>query len=152
MSGVPPLPTSLKILRGNPGCRKLNDAEPQPIKGIPECPDFLDDEAKREWARVTMELEAMGLLYKIDRALLAGYVQAWSEFKESMNWLAEHDWFVTSEGGGLYVHPMMGIKNKSVERILKISQQFGFSPASRTRIRMEERSERDEFGEFMKHG
>jgi len=53
MSGPPPTPTSLKILKGNPGKRPLNKKEPKPKLEIPTCPAHLCPEGKGEWKRVT---------------------------------------------------------------------------------------------------
>jgi hypothetical protein len=50
--------TYLKLLRGNPGKRKLNKHEPQPAipPAPPPCPEFLDGYAREEWERVSGEL------------------------------------------------------------------------------------------------
>ena len=52
MRGRKPKPTVLKLLDGNPGKRTINDREPTAAGGIPELPDWLDDEAKAEWYRI----------------------------------------------------------------------------------------------------
>ena len=41
MAGRKPKPTALKKLEGNPGKRKLNNKEPVPDKGMPDCPAWL---------------------------------------------------------------------------------------------------------------
>src|SRR5262245_15675518 len=51
--GQAPMPTRLKILRGNPGRRPLNDAEPKPEAGIPKCPSWLSRKEKAEWKDIT---------------------------------------------------------------------------------------------------
>ena len=66
--GPPPTPTNLKMLRGNPGKRKLNTNEPDPPPAIPSCPSHLDKVAKREWRRISKELFEMGIISKLDRA------------------------------------------------------------------------------------
>ena len=48
MAGRKPKPTALKKLEGNPGKRKLNTKEPIPAKGMPNCPEWLLPEAKKE--------------------------------------------------------------------------------------------------------
>ena len=58
--GPPPTPTNLKLLRGNPGKRKLNTNEPDPAPAIPPCPGHLDKVAKKEWRRISKELLALG--------------------------------------------------------------------------------------------
>jgi phage terminase small subunit len=77
MKGRKPTPTMLKVLSGNPGKRPLNEREPAAPQGVPEPPEWLDDEAKAEWARVTVDLAAMGLLSQADRPALAAYCTAW---------------------------------------------------------------------------
>ena len=52
LRGPAPKPTAIKRLEGNPGKRKLNEAEPTLTVGVPECPDYLDEVAKREWGRL----------------------------------------------------------------------------------------------------
>ena len=41
MAGRKPKPTAVKKLEGNPGKRKLNTKEPNPGKGMPDCPVWL---------------------------------------------------------------------------------------------------------------
>src|SRR5688572_3138073 len=65
--GRRPLPTAMKVLRGNAGKRPLNEQEPQPRVAMPACPPHLSDEAKREWRRMGRRLAALGLVTEIDR-------------------------------------------------------------------------------------
>lgn len=50
--GRKPKPTAMKVLEGNPGKRQLNSKEPKPVKKAPRCPNWLEDEAKKEWKRM----------------------------------------------------------------------------------------------------
>ena len=63
--GPPPTPTNLKLLRGNPGKRKLNANEPDPAPAIPPCPSHLDKVAKKEWRRISKELLALGIISRL---------------------------------------------------------------------------------------
>ena len=54
--GRKPKPTALKVLEGNPGKRPLNLFEPTPEDKMPECPDWLEDEAKAEWDRLAVPM------------------------------------------------------------------------------------------------
>ena len=60
MAGRKPKPTAVKKLEGNPGKRKLNTKEPNPGKGMPDCPAWLLPEAKTEWIRLSEKLNQMG--------------------------------------------------------------------------------------------
>src|SRR3989337_534358 len=76
--GPPPKPTALKLLQGNPGQHRLNQAEPKPASVVPNRPGWLLPNAKREWSRLVQELQELGLLTNLDRAALAGYCQAYA--------------------------------------------------------------------------
>ena len=77
MKGRKPKPTLMRDLEGNPGKRPINDREPRAPAGIPDCPEFLDDEAKAEWFRMVTVLKEMGLLSLADRSALAAYCTAY---------------------------------------------------------------------------
>jgi len=64
-SGRRPTPTALKILRGNPGKRPLNQDEPQPPKGPVVKPE-LSAGADRVWDALAPVCEAMGTLTAAD--------------------------------------------------------------------------------------
>lgn len=99
--GRKPKPTALKLLEGNSGKRPLNIAElvsercptAKPFlrskntdnkpTGVPECPDWLEDEAKAEWERVGTILENMGMLTSVDTTAFAGYCQAYARWREA---------------------------------------------------------------------
>ena len=91
MAGRKPKPTAVKKLEGNPGKRKLNTKEPNPGKGMPECPAWLLPEAKTEWIRLSEKLNQMGVLTEIDRSAFAAYCQSYARWKEAQ----EH---INSEG------------------------------------------------------
>ena len=55
MAGRKPKPTAVKKLEGNPGKRKLNTKEPVPAKGMPDCPEWLLPEAKKEQEHIDSE-------------------------------------------------------------------------------------------------
>ena len=84
MRGRKPLPSNVVRLRGNPGKRRLNDAEPRPAAKVPPCPACLGDEARKEWQRLSKELAELGLLTGLDRGLLAAYCQAHALWVEAV--------------------------------------------------------------------
>ena len=70
MRGRRPQPTRLKVLRGNPGQRRLNTREPKIQPGVPNPPDWLGDEAFEKWNEVAAGLAGNGnevsILFKPD--------------------------------------------------------------------------------------
>jgi P27 family predicted phage terminase small subunit len=135
MRGRKPVPTALRIIRGNPGKRRLNTNEPKPRACVPECPDHLDDEAKREWKRITPELLAAGLLTAVDRAALAAYCQSWSRWvklERKVRGNGEVLW--DPQGEKFYPNPHLGALNKALRQMHEFLSEFGMTPASRVRL------------------
>lgn len=75
------LPANVHLLRGNPS-KKPGAAlfdEFRPEVEIPGFPSWIWPEAKKEWKRITVELERYGLVSKLDRSALVLYCQAWAK-------------------------------------------------------------------------
>ena len=70
--GPPPLPTALKLLRGNPGHRPLATDEPKP-RGRATCPEWVCDPGKELWAHLAPDLEREGLLTARSAAEFGAY-------------------------------------------------------------------------------
>jgi P27 family predicted phage terminase small subunit len=149
--GRPPTPTRLKILRGNPGKRPLNQAEPQPAARMPTCPDWLDDAAREKWAELAPELFRLGLLTAIDGDALAGYCQAWAEFKAATQTLRGTDRTIMTEKGNTIAHPAVGIQRGAMERMRAFGAPFGLDPSSRSRLKPASAGDtpRDPFEDFL---
>jgi P27 family predicted phage terminase small subunit len=158
MRGPKPIPTRIKELKGNPGKRALNDKEPKPDVVIPECPDHLTGEARKEWGRITAELQTLGIIAKIDRAALAAYCMAWLDFVYASRMVDEEGEVITSKRvdkqgnevtGGSYLNPWVGIKTSAMDRVVRIGAEFGLTPASRTRLKVDTPSEEDLMASFL---
>lgn len=148
--GTKPQPTTLKLLKGNPGKRPLNPHEPKPSAGVPECPAWLDEDARAEWSRITPELERLGLLTTVDFAALANYCQAFADWKAAVVTLREEGRILTSEKGNLMSHPAVVHRNHAAALMLKFAVEFGFTPSSRSRVTVGKKDELDEFEAFTK--
>lgn len=91
-----------------------------------------------EWGRISQDLAQLGLLSRIDRAALAVYCECWSD------WVEASKMCVTKEGndrkviktaaGNFVENPYFSIKKRCAELLHKYIQEFGLSPASRTKI------------------
>ncbi len=149
MRGRKPLPSNVVRLRGNPGKRKLNDAEPRPAAATPTCPAYLGDEARREWRRLSRELAALGLLTRLDRGPLAAYCQAHALWVEAVASIERYGTMVKSPNGYPMPSPYVAVANKQVEIMGRIAAEFGMTPSSRTRIRVGEKLPEDPFEAFL---
>ena len=134
MRGRRPKPTRLKVLTGNPGKRPLNHDEPRPAPEIPECPPELGPVARREWDRLVGELGKLKLVTNLDRAALAAYCGAYALWSEATEAIQKFGTMVKSPSGYPIQSPYLAIANRQAELMMRISAEFGFTPASRSRI------------------
>jgi P27 family predicted phage terminase small subunit len=151
MRGRKPLPSNVVRLRGNPGKRRLNDAEPRPAAKIPACPACLGDNARREWKRLARELAELGLLTRLDRGLLAAYCQAHALWVEAVSSIERYGTMIKSPNGFAMQSPYVAVANKQVDIMVRIAAEFGMTPSSRTRIRVGERHPEDPFEAYLQH-
>ncbi|MBI9042904.1 MAG: phage terminase small subunit P27 family [Anaerolineaceae bacterium] len=149
MAGRKPKPTALKKLAGNPGKRPLNESEPEFEARMMSVPRHLDDEARREWRRVVRELFEVGLITKVDRAALAAYCQAWSRWVEAENDLQDQKLVLTSANGYRYPNPLIGIANTAMKDMKSFMAEFGMTPSSRSRVKVEKPEGPDELEQLL---
>jgi P27 family predicted phage terminase small subunit len=149
MRGRKPLPSNVVRLRGNPGKRRLNDAEPRPGPATPTCPAYLGAEARKEWKRLSKELASLGLLTRLDRGLLAAYCQAHALWVEAVASIERYGTMVKSPNGYPMPSPYVAVANRQVDIMVRIAAEFGLTPSSRTRIRVGDGSPDDPFAAFL---
>jgi len=135
--GTKPKPTAIKILEGNPGKRKLNKNEPQPTVKAPQCPDWLEPEAKAEWERRSKQLLVLGILTEVDEIAFAGYCQAYARWREAEEFISKHGSIVKTPSGYWQQVPQVAISNKSLLVVIRFCEQFGMTPSSRSRLAVE---------------
>lgn len=134
MRGRRPKPTRIKALTGNPGKRPLNAHEPRPDPAAPECPPELNALARQEWMRLTAELSKLNLITHLDRGALATYCGAYALWAEAMENIQKFGTMVKSPTGYPIQSPYLSIANRQAELMMRIASEFGFTPASRSRI------------------
>ena len=141
MRGRRPKPTRMKVLTGNPGKRPLNEHEPRPIPVVPDCPPELGLAAQREWARLVGELSSLNMITKLDRAALATYCGAYALWAEATEAIQKFGAMVKSPTGYPMQSPYISIANRQAEIMMRIASEFGFTPASRSRISVPRQSD-----------
>jgi P27 family predicted phage terminase small subunit len=132
--GRRPKPTRIKALTGNPGKRPLNIHEPRPEPALPACPRELSPSVQQEWARLTAELSKLNLITNLDRGALATYCGAYAMWAEAMEQIQKYGTMVKSPTGFPIQSPYLAIVNRQAEIMMRIASEFGFTPASRSRI------------------
>lgn len=133
--GPPPTPTAILKARGSWRAEARKD-EPRPALAAPTCPEWMPDDGKAEWKRVVGELSGLGLLTRLDRAALAVYCQAWSDFVLAST---QSDSFT--------------VRDVAAKRMIAAAAQFGMSPAARARVQASKPESKSDKSKFFKvHG
>jgi P27 family predicted phage terminase small subunit len=132
--GRKPIPTTLKVLCGNPGNQKLPKNEPiPPTTDYIEPPTYLDEYALEEWQDVAPGLQAMGVLYAIDRQVFSAYCVAVSRFRkaeEEIKRLNEHE----EDDGYLKQNRLFNISAKAALDMVRYAAEFGLTASARARL------------------
>jgi P27 family predicted phage terminase small subunit len=101
---------------------------------IVECPPELSPIARQEWDRVAPELAAAGRLTPFDRGPLAAYCTAYALWVEAVEALQRYGAMIKSPTGYPVQSPYLSTANRQVEIMIRIASEFGFTPASRSRL------------------
>jgi phage terminase small subunit len=119
-------------LEGNRGKRKL-PSERQEVKiadGVPDCPDWLLPEAKREWKRLAPQLSASRLLTHVDRGQLAAICQTWARY-------------VNAEKGDL------ALALDYAKELRMQYREFGMTPSARARMVLPGEAPKDDMEDLL---
>jgi P27 family predicted phage terminase small subunit len=144
MPGPAPTPTNLKIITGNRGKRGVNKQEPDPeyLTNL-AAPAWLYPEAAAVWAEVVPGLAKAKLLTVIDVPLLAMGCVAIAQYRLAAQKtgtelirapIEDKDDDSEKPAKAEYINPWMIAQSMSFKQAMAVFQQFGMSPAARTRI------------------
>lgn len=110
--------------------RKSNPVAPGGVAQVPDCPEWLDEVARFEWARVVGHLGAAGVVQQTDLALLATYCCTWSM------WRKLHDRVTQLDLSGERKPAAYTMWLETSKQLRGLLDQLGFSPAARKQILM----------------
>jgi P27 family predicted phage terminase small subunit len=138
MKGRKPIPTALKLLRGNPGKRKLPKREPQPKRVIPSPPGHLSARAMLAWGSLSAQLDRSRVLTELDGLALEQLVENYAEILELRADVAANGRFQTVEtksGDKMErMRPAANLLADAERRFRAMMAEFGLTPSSRTRV------------------
>lgn len=140
--GPKPIPTQLKILRGNPGKQKLNDAEPAPPEDGVSMPPHLGDRAIARWAELLPMLQATRVMTRADVEALARYCDTfewWLAVREKLKKEGDTYPILNDKGDVKYIaqRPEVSIAHKLAQQLRQLESDFGLTPAARSSLKVE---------------
>lgn len=144
--GPSPQPTALKILRGNPGKRPLNKAEPTPPSDGIAAPPHLGVVARGKWSEILPILQAVKVMTRADVEALARYCDTYEWWLATRAKLrAEGDTYpILNDAGEIkYIaqRPEVSIAHKLSTQLRQLEQDFGLNPSARTGLNVEKTPE-----------
>lgn len=135
MPGPRRQPTVLRLMRGNPGKRRINHQEPRPGPLAADCPPELTDPvARAEWDRVAPGLVSSGQVTTVDRAMLIGYCQKWAQWQAIETAASAHPFIVKGPDGRPIPNPALGLAFKAYNLLLRSAAELGMTPSARSRV------------------
>jgi P27 family predicted phage terminase small subunit len=79
-------------------------------------------------------LSKLNLITNLDRGALATYCGAYGMWAEAMEQIQKYGTMIKSPTGFPIQSPYLSIANRQAEIMMRIASEFGFTPASRSRI------------------
>lgn len=141
--GRPRIPTALKEKKGT----KQNTRERRPLtlskvvqlEALPEAPEWLGEEGKRQWRVLTEQIDRMGIAAKVDTLALASACHEWERYVAMRRETAAHSPYYAIKGDDGEVkswqpHPAHYIGNDHLKNFMAIAAQFGFTPSARMKL------------------
>lgn len=113
-------------------------------KKLAKCPDHLTGEARKEWGRITRELDALGLMATTDRAAVGLYCEQFRQWSEAVGKVAEQGMVVKMPNGWPAPNPYLAIVTKTTAAMGKLLAEFGCTPRSRSQAKPQAPAEDDE--------
>lgn len=137
-SGRRPQPTALKVLRGNPGKRRLNPNEPRiPVADqsfdTPPAELGADVAAVAEWRRVAPMLRAAGLISESERSALMALCQQWSRYLAAHAQVIALGMVIEGPRGAPMPNPYLVVTDRALAHCHKLWNELGLTPSGRAR-------------------
>ena len=135
MRGRKPAPKAIKEVKGERKSR-INQHEPAPLPAASlDPPAGLDEIGRAKWSELLPRLIETRVWSETDREALTTLCQAVSRHAEAQKQLATRGYWTKDANGIHRAAPWLTVAQKETALILRILAEFGFTPASRTRVK-----------------
>lgn len=91
------------------------------------CPRWLDEDAKKEWRRLSAVLIQEGLLTEKTYNSFASYCQEWSRYQKQQILINEKGVFMNTKRGEIREAPFVSIAYKALRALQKSATDLGLS-------------------------
>jgi P27 family predicted phage terminase small subunit len=124
---------------------KRQAAEVRGPHGTPDCPEWLDADARAAWDQLLPMLQNMGILTRIDGLMLATFCRLWSRWKKAEAFIEAHgEVFPIKDDRGrvkcFMPWPQVAIAKSLAQQLTRLAQEFGMTPSARARLQQPDRT------------
>jgi len=154
--GPPRTPTKILKMRGSWLTRERGN-EVKPPSGRPSCPRWLDQDARNAWRLLVTDLDAVGLVTKLDRNALTQYCRLFGRWMRAEKFLQEHGTtfpvrkVVKEEDGtekviavGFQSFPQVREADALVGQLIRLGDRFGLTPSARASLQTSVEKKQDD--------
>lgn len=147
-SGRKRLPTAIKELKGTlQNCRE-NKQAPKPGRASSfDPPAHLDEIAAAEYVSKAELLDRLGVFKEGDSMALAAYADAYSRWVRAVR-IVNRDGLLIESKGQQVRNPVLTGLNNAVEQMYRFLTEFGLTPASRSKIKVDDKPKKNEWELF----
>jgi len=142
----------LKVLHGtDQPCRRqsISPSEDTLPKRIPP-PEYLNPPGRKKWNELVRLLRDQGILEKTDLGSLEACCSSYDDMVECQLAIKKLGGIVAyTTGKSSQEVPLLSAKNKAMDNYKKYMTEFGLSPASRAKLGIERKPEKNEIEKFM---
>lgn len=157
-AGRPVLPLQVKLIQGTATKSRTNFDEPIPEPSFPRCPKHIVGEERREWKRIQREVGKLNIVRGPDRAAMESYCRfyaKWYQAGQALQQLQDKSpdnpivgLLIKTPSGYAQINPLWHLMCRAHERMMAFWTEFGLTPASRSRIRVEKEHQSDAFEQY----
>lgn len=136
LGGRKPKPTVLKVLQGNPGHKALNLEEPVFENDLRDPPHYLSDESKALWIKNVAECPR-NMLKSLDWSVFEVWIVSAIAYREAVQKVQKEGAVILSPKENYPIqNPWLAIQNKQALIMLRAAAEMGFTPSSRSRVKV----------------
>jgi len=142
-AGRPRKPDAIKAAQGTLRQDRIQEDEMRVavMESLPIAPEILGEDGQREWHSACNALLELGMLHRVDLNALLAYCIEVDTYYEAAREIRATGLVVTEsrreDTSITKANPAIQIRNTAFKNMMVIAAQFGFTPAARTRIKME---------------
>ena len=116
---------------------------------IPQPPETLSELAAVVWNQMLMQAcRLYGYISFIDLKLFAEYCECWSELQGLTDLCRGNSIAYEDNNGVKRINPIYKERDDKRKLFIRLSQEFGFSPSARTRIKLEQKEAKAQEPEY----